>query len=194
MLKKLVDVHNEHKQHLAELITFENGKPLRDAMAEIETSIKAYDWFSEEAKRTYGDIIPSPVPNRRLLVVKQPVGVCGFLTPWNFPSSMLARKAAAALAAGCTIVVKPSEDTPYSALALAQMAEMAGLPAGCINILTTSRKNTPVIGKAICEHPNIKKVSFTGSTAVGKIILANCASSVKKVQLELGGNVKIELN
>lgn len=163
-------------------------------MAEIETSIKAYDWFSEEAKRTYGDIIPSPVPNRRLLVVKQPVGVCGFLTPWNFPSSMLARKAAAALAAGCTIVVKPSEDTPYSALALAQMAEMAGLPAGCINILTTSRKNTPVIGKAICEHPNIKKVSFTGSTAVGKIILANCASSVKKVQLELGGNVKIELN
>jgi len=180
-------------------------------MAEIESSIKAYEWFAEEAKRVYGDIIPAPVSSKRFLVVKQPIGVCGFLTPvrnnhfhpnsffstlfntnfsfkWNFPSSMLARKASAALAAGCTFVVKPSEDTPYSTLALATLSEMAGLPAGCVNVLTTSRANTPVVGKALCEHPLVKKIGFTGSTAVGKLILANCASTVKKCQMELGGN------
>lgn len=188
LLKQLVEVHREHKQALAEIITFENGKPLADALVEIETSIKAYEWFAEEAKRTYGDMIPAPVANKRFLVVKQPIGVCGFLTPWNFPSSMLARKASAALASGCTFVAKPSEDTPYSALALASMADMAGLPAGCVNILTTSKQNTPIVGKALCEHPVVKKIGFTGSTGVGKLILANCASTVKKCQMELGGN------
>lgn len=188
LLKRLVEVHIEHKQELAEIITYENGKPLADALTEIETSIKAYEWFAEEAKRTYGDLIPAPAPNKRFMVVKQPIGVCGFLTPWNFPSSMLARKASAALAAGCTFVAKPSEDTPYSALALAAMAEMAGLPAGCVNIVTTSKTNTPVVGKALCEHPVVKKIGFTGSTGVGKLILANCASTVKKCQMELGGN------
>lgn len=187
-LKKLVEVHNEYKQELADIITFENGKPIADAKAEIESSIKAFEWFAEEAKRTYGDIIPSPVASKRFMVVKQPVGVCGFLTPWNFPSSMLARKASAALAAGCTFVVKPSEDTPYSTLAFGKLAEIAGLPAGCVNIVTTSKQHTPLVGKALCEHPVVKKVGFTGSTGVGKLIMANCASTVKKMQLELGGN------
>lgn len=188
LLKNLVEVHIEHKKDLADIITFENGKPMADAMAEIEASIKAYEWFAEEAKRVYGDIIPAPVSSKRFLVVKQPIGVCGFLTPWNFPSSMLARKASAALAAGCTFVVKPSEDTPYSTLALARLAELAGLPDGCVNVLTTSKQNTPIVGKAMCEHPLIKKIGFTGSTGVGKLILANCASTVKKCQMELGGN------
>ena len=161
---------------------------MREALVEIESSANAYDWFSEEAKRTYGDVIPSPAAHKRFLVVKQPVGVCGFVTPWNFPASMIARKAAAALAAGCTIVIKPSEDTPYSALALCQLAEMAGLPAGVINVVTTSRQATPAIGQALCEHNLVKKISFTGSTAVGKILLAHSASTVKKVQMELGGN------
>lgn len=187
-LKKLVEVHIEHKQDLADIITFENGKPMADAMLEIESSIKAYEWFAEEAKRTYGDMIPSPVKTKRFVVVKQPVGVCGFLTPWNFPSSMLARKASASLAAGCTFVVKPSEDTPYSTLALAKLTELAGFPAGCVNVLTTSKENTPIVGKALCEHPVVKKIGFTGSTGVGKLILQNSASTVKKCQMELGGN------
>lgn len=187
-LKKLVDVHNEYKQDLIDIITFENGKPLSDATAEIESSIKAYEWFAEEARRVYGDIIPSPVSSKRFMVVKQPIGVCGFLTPWNFPSSMLARKASAALAAGCTFVVKPSEDTPYSTLALAKMAELAGLPEGCVNVVTASKQSTPIVGQALCEHPDVKKIGFTGSTGVGKLILKNCASTVKKCQMELGGN------
>lgn len=187
-LKKLVEVHNEHKKDLIDIVTFENGKPTADAAAEVESSIKAYEWFAEEAKRVYGDIIPAPVSSKRFMVVKQPIGVCGFLTPWNFPSSMLARKASAALAAGCTFVVKPSEDTPYSTLALAKMAELAGFPAGCVNVVTTSKTNTPIVGQALCEHPVVKKIGFTGSTGVGKLILKNCASTVKKCQMELGGN------
>ncbi|RMZ95113.1 succinate-semialdehyde mitochondrial [Brachionus plicatilis] len=188
ILRKLYDLHIEYKQQLAEIITHENGKPLRESLVEIDSSAKAYEWFSEEAKRTYGDLIPSPAPNKRFLVLKQPVGICGFITPWNFPAYMIARKTAAALAAGCTVVIKPAEDTPYSALALCQLSEMAGLPAGCINVVTTSRKNTAEMGKAICHNPLVKKISFTGSTAVGKIILENCAHQVKKVQMELGGN------
>lgn len=188
VLRKLAELHVKHKQHLAEIITYENGKPMRDALVEIEVAGKAYEWFSEEAKRVYGDIIPSPALNKKFFVVKQPVGVCGFITPWNFPSSMIARKTAAALAAGCTVVIKPSEDTPYSALALCQLAEKAGLPPGCLNVVTTSRASTPALGKHLCEHSLVKKISFTGSTPVGKILLANCASTVKRVQMELGGN------
>lgn len=188
VLKKMVDLHVEHRQHLAEIITHENGKPINEALVEIDTSTKAYEWFSEEARRVYGDIIPSPAATKKFLVMKQPVGVCGILSPWNFPSSMIARKVSAALAAGCTVVIKPSEDTPYSALALAQIAELAGLPAGCLNVLTTSKKSTPIVGQALCEHRDVRKVSFTGSTPVGKIILGNCAKGVKRVQMELGGN------
>ncbi|CAF0964219.1 unnamed protein product [Brachionus calyciflorus] len=188
VLRKLYDLHVQYKQQLAEIITHENGKPLRESLVEIDSSAKSYEWFSEEAKRAYGDVIPSPAPNKRFLVVKQPVGICGFITPWNFPAYMIARKTAAALAAGCTVVIKPAEDTPYSALALCQLAEMAGLPAGCLNVVTTSRSNTAQIGKALCENQLVKKISFTGSTAVGKILLQNSASTVKKVQMELGGN------
>lgn len=169
-------------------MTRENGKPLKESLAEIDSTAKAYEWFGEEAKRTYGDIIPSPAANKRFMVVKQPVGVCGFITPWNFPAFLLARKAGAALAAGCTVVAKPAEDTPYSALALCKMAEIAGLPAGVINVVTSSRTNAAEVGKAMCEHPHVHKISFTGSTIVGKILLAQSASSVKKMSLELGGN------
>jgi acyl-CoA reductase-like NAD-dependent aldehyde dehydrogenase len=188
VLKKLVHLHNEHKNDLAKIITQENGKPLREALGETQASINAYEYYAEEAKRINGDILQSPIANKRFLVVKQPIGICGILTPWNFPSSMIARKVAAALAAGCSVVIKPSDETPYSALALCQLAQMAGIPNGCINVLTTSKQNTPIVGKAICEHKNIKKISFTGSTSVGKLILSLCASTVKKTSLELGGN------
>lgn len=188
ILRKLFELTVQYKSELSDIITYENGKPLLDSNAEINASAKAYEWFSEEAKRVYGDIIPAPQENKRFLVTKQPVGVCGFITPWNFPSSMIARKAGAALAAGCTIVIKPSEDTPYSALALCRLAEMAGMPAGCINVLTASRASTPALGQGICEAPEIKKISFTGSTPVGKILMRHCAGTVKKMQMELGGN------
>ena len=147
-----------------------------------------FDWFAEEAKRSYGEVIPAPGVDRRLSTIKQPVGVCAAITPWNFPIGMLARKAAPALAAGCSMVIKPAEQTPLSALALAAITEAAGLPAGLLNVVTTDTANTPAIGNLLSSHPAIRLLSFTGSTRVGKLLMQNSAGTVKKLALELGGN------
>lgn len=170
---------------LANLMTLEQGKPVTESHGEIEYGNQFNYWFAEEAKRLYGDIIPTTEKNRRLFVLKQPVGVCAAITPWNFPSAMILRKAAPALAAGCTIVIKPSGQTPLSALALAVLAEEAGIPAGVFNIITGDSSK---IGNVLATHPDVKKLSFTGSTRVGKLLMEQCSSTVKKLSLELGGN------
>ncbi|WP_255854359.1 NAD-dependent succinate-semialdehyde dehydrogenase [Marinobacterium rhizophilum] len=176
----------EHVDELARLLTLEQGKPLREAKGEVLSAASFFEWYAEEAKRTYGENIPSNSPRTRLLTIKQPIGVVAAITPWNFPISMIARKAAPAIAAGCTIVIKPAEDTPLCALALAALAEEAGIPAGVINVVTTAR---PVdVGRELCTHPVVRKVSFTGSTPVGKVILGLAAQTVKKASMELGGN------
>ncbi|WP_245944984.1 NAD-dependent succinate-semialdehyde dehydrogenase [Pelagibacterium lacus] len=175
----------EHQEALARLLTLEQGKPLREARGEIAMSAKYILWFSEEARRQYGDIIESPWPNRQLQVIHAPVGVVAAITPWNFPSSMLARKIGPALAAGCTLVIKPATQTPYSALAWAILCERAGFPAGAVNILTGS---ATAIGGELTGNGLVRKVTFTGSTGVGKQLLAQCAASVKRVSMELGGN------
>lgn len=179
---------NVHKEDLAKLITMENGKPLKDSMAELSYGVGFLELYAEEAKRVYGDIIPTNAKSRRLLVLKQPIGVCGMITPWNFPHAMITRKAAAAIAAGCSVVIKPAEDTPLSALALCQLAEEAGLPAGVLNVVTVSRDNAPDVGRTLCESPLVQHISFTGSSAVGKCLLSQSASTVKKTAMELGGN------
>ncbi|MHC4049431.1 NAD-dependent succinate-semialdehyde dehydrogenase [Bradyrhizobium sp. 25ACV] len=174
-----------HQEALAQILTAEQGKPLAEARAEIAYGATFVEWFSEEAKRVYGDIIPAPKPKQRILVQKQPVGVCALIIPWNFPSALFHRKAAAALAAGCTIVLKPSELTPFSALALARLGQLAGLPDGVLNVVT----GMPVeIGRALMQSRAVRKVSFTGSTRVGKLLLEQAAPTVKRVSLELGGN------
>lgn len=178
----------ENQEDLSKLITAEMGKPLSEARGETVYGASFVEWFSEEARRIYGDTIPSPNNSKRIVTIKQPLGVAGMITPWNFPVAMVTRKAAAALAAGCTVVLKPSEDTPFSALALCQLGEKAGLPSGTLNVVTSSREKTPSVGKTICEHPLVSKISFTGSTAVGKILLRQSASTVKNVSMELGGN------
>jgi succinate-semialdehyde dehydrogenase/glutarate-semialdehyde dehydrogenase len=175
-----------HQEDLAVIMTAEQGKPLAESRAEISYAASFLQWFAEEGRRVYGDLIPANTSDRRLLVMKQPVGVCAAITPWNFPTAMLTRKAAPALAAGCTMVVKPAELTPYSALALAVLAQRAGVPAGVFNVITTSQ--APAIGKLLCESPVIRKLSFTGSTEVGRILLRQCADTVKKTSMELGGN------
>ncbi|UJR37899.1 hypothetical protein I4U23_030588 [Adineta vaga] len=186
ILRKFNDLILKNKNHLGKILTAEMGKPLKEAVGEIVYGASYIEWFAEEAKRIHGDVLPVAVANRRSFVIRQPVGVCGFITPWNFPSSMILRKAGPALAAGCTIVIKPAEDTPYSCLALCDLAKEAGFPDGAINVLTSTR--SAEIGKYLCEHPLISKMSFTGSTEVGKKIMAMCASTVKKISLELGGN------
>jgi succinate-semialdehyde dehydrogenase/glutarate-semialdehyde dehydrogenase len=173
---------------LALLMTAEQGKPLAEARGEVLYGASFIEWFAEEAKRAYGDVIPTPQTDRRLLVIKQPIGVCAAITPWNFPIAMITRKVAPALAVGCTIVVKPAEATPLSALALAQLALEAGVPEGVLNIVTGAAAQAPGIGLELCESPLVRHVSFTGSTEVGRILLRQCADSVKKVSLELGGN------
>ncbi|XP_059175882.1 succinate-semialdehyde dehydrogenase, mitochondrial-like isoform X2 [Physella acuta] len=188
ILKKWYDLCLANKKELAKLLTLENGKPLAEAEGELLYGAGFLEWFGEECRRTYGDIVPSPVASKRTLVIKQPIGVAGMITPWNFPNAMVTRKAGAAIAAGCTVVLRPSEDTPYSALALCELAEEAGLPPGVLNVVTSGRGNAGPIGKELCENPLVSKISFTGSTAVGKILLAQSASTVKKVSLELGGN------
>ncbi|KOR28504.1 succinate-semialdehyde dehydrogenase [Achromatium sp. WMS2] len=175
----------QHQEDLARIMTLEQGKPLAEARAEIKYAANFLEWFAEEAKRIYGDIIPSPNPNRRILVLKEPVGVCAAITPWNFPAAMLTRKAGAALAAGCTMVAKPAEQTPLSALALGVLAERAGLPAGVLNIVTGNPK---AIGEELTSNPLVRKLSFTGSTEVGKLLMSQCATTVKRLSLELGGN------
>lgn len=175
----------EHVEPLAMLMTLEQGKPLADARGEIEYGAEFVRWFAEEANRTYGEVIPSHLPARKLLVQREPIGVVGLITPWNFPSAMLVRKAAAALGAGCTAVCVPSMETPFSALALAALAERAGLPPGVLSVLTGNAKT---LVAALCESADVRAVSFTGSTHVGKLILAQCAPTVKRVSLELGGH------
>ncbi|CCN47497.1 Succinate-semialdehyde dehydrogenase (NADP+) [Vibrio nigripulchritudo MADA3029] len=176
----------ENQAQLAELITQESGKPLAESMGEVLYGASFVQWFAEEGKRAYGDIIPSTAADRRLQTIKQPVGVCAAITPWNFPVAMITRKAAPALAAGCTMVIKPAEATPFSALALAKLAKKAGIPDGVINVVTAS--NGVEIGQVLSRDERIRKLSFTGSTAVGRQLLKQCADTVKRVSLELGGN------
>lgn len=184
-LRALHDCIMDNQDGLAELLTREQGRPLANARIEIAGSAAFILWFSEEARRTYGDVIPSPWPDRRITVTKEAVGVVGAITPWNFPSSMLARKIGPALAAGCTVVAKPSELTPYSGLAWGVLAEMAGFPKGVLNIVTGSAKE---IGGELTGNKDVAKITFTGSTAVGKLLLRQSADTVKKVSMELGGN------
>lgn len=176
----------EHQSDLATIITQESGKPLAESMGEVAYGASFIQWFAEEGKRTYGDVIPSTTKDRRLQTIKQPVGVCAAITPWNFPVAMITRKVAPALAAGCTIVIKPAEATPLSALALASLAQDAGIPDGVINVVTAS--HGAGVGKVLCDSPDVRKLSFTGSTAVGKILIRQCADTVKRVSMELGGN------
>ncbi|SKA61730.1 NAD-dependent succinate-semialdehyde dehydrogenase [Enterovibrio nigricans] len=176
----------ENQSDLAALITQESGKPLAESLGEVAYGASFIQWFAEEGKRTYGDVIPSTANDRRLHTIKQPVGVCAAITPWNFPIAMITRKVAPALAAGCTIVVKPAEATPLSALALASLAQDAGIPDGVINVITASHGAD--IGRVLCDSPEVRKLSFTGSTAVGKTLIKQCADTVKRVSMELGGN------
>ncbi|WP_440997561.1 NAD-dependent succinate-semialdehyde dehydrogenase [Arhodomonas sp. SL1] len=176
----------EHREAIAALITEEQGKPLSEARGEVEFGASFVEWFAEEAKRLYGDLIPGPTGDRRFVVVKQPIGVCAAITPWNFPLAMITRKVAAALAAGCSMVVKPSEETPLTALMAAQLATEAGVPDGLINVVTTL--DAPGVGELFCRHEKVRKISFTGSTRVGKLLLERSAPGLKKVSLELGGN------
>jgi succinate-semialdehyde dehydrogenase/glutarate-semialdehyde dehydrogenase len=175
----------ENQHDLAILMTTEQGKPLNEAKGEIIYGAAFIEWFAEEAKRIYGDVIPEPVHGRRIMVVKQPIGVVAAITPWNFPIAMITRKCAPALAAGCPVVIKPSEATPFSALALADLAERAGFPRGVFNVVTGMPKE---IGAELTTNPLVRKLSFTGSTATGKLLMQQCASTLKKISLELGGN------
>jgi succinate-semialdehyde dehydrogenase/glutarate-semialdehyde dehydrogenase len=170
---------------LGALMTAEQGKPLAEAKGEVAYAASFIEWFAEEAKRVYGDTIPSPWQDRRLVVIKQPIGVCAAITPWNFPAAMIARKAGPALASGCTMVSKPAESTPYSALALAVLAERAGIPAGVLNVLTGEPKE---IGGEMTSNPDVRKITFTGSTEVGRLLMKQSADTIKKLSLELGGN------
>jgi succinate-semialdehyde dehydrogenase/glutarate-semialdehyde dehydrogenase len=176
----------ENTEALAQLMTAEQGKPLAEARGEVAYGAAFIEWFAEEAKRAYGHTIPTTASSKRMMSIKQPVGVCAAITPWNFPIAMITRKVGPALAAGCTIVVKPSEETPLSALAIAKLAIEAGLPAGVLNIVTGT--DAKAIGQVMCSDSRVRKLSFTGSTVVGKILYAQCAGTVKKLSLELGGN------
>lgn len=176
----------QHQEDLAQILTLEQGKPIAEARGEIVYGASYIEWFAEEAKRIYGDVIAPPSADHRILVIKQPIGVVAAITPWNFPCAMLARKIAPALAAGCTIVAKPASETPLSALALAFLARQAGIPAGVINIVTGT--DSAAIGAELTGNPLVRKLSFTGSTAVGKQLIQQCAADVKRISLELGGN------
>ncbi|GFE89601.1 NADP-dependent succinate-semialdehyde dehydrogenase [Steroidobacter agaridevorans] len=185
LLRKWFDLIMANQEDLAVLMTVEQGKPLVESRGEIAYGAAFIEWFAEEGKRVYGDVIPSHGPDKRIVVLKQPIGVCAAITPWNFPTAMITRKVGPALAAGCTMVIKPSELTPYSALALCVLAEKAGLPAGVISVVTGDSKP---IGGELTSNPLVRKLTFTGSTPVGKLLMSQCAGTVKKVSLELGGN------
>ena len=174
-----------HQEDLGKILTLEQGKPLAEAKGEIAYGASYIEWYAEEGKRIYGDIIPSTGLDKRILVTKQPIGVCAAITPWNFPNAMITRKAAPALAAGCTFVIRPASQTPFSALAIAELAERAGIPKGVFNVLTGSSSQ---IGEVLTKDDRVKKFSFTGSTEVGRKLIEQCASTVKKVSMELGGN------
>ena len=185
LLRRWFDLCLVHADDLATILTSEQGKPLAEARGEIVYGSAFIEWFAEEARRVYGDIIPANTPGRRIVVIKQPVGVVATITPWNFPNAMITRKVGAALAAGCTVVAKPASSTPYSAIALAVLAERAGIPRGVFNVVTGSAS---VIGAELTSNPTVRKLSFTGSTEVGRKLLEQCAPTVKKVSMELGGN------
>lgn len=185
ILHRWADLIDENSDDLALIMTCEQGKPLKEAKGEINYANSFIRWFADEAKRIYGDVIPSPNKSLRYVVLKQPVGVCAAITPWNFPSAMITRKVAPALAAGCTMIVRPATETPFSALALAHLAKQAGIPDGVLSVVTGKSGE---IGKVLTQDERIKKLSFTGSTEVGRLLMAQCASTVKKLSLELGGN------
>jgi succinate-semialdehyde dehydrogenase/glutarate-semialdehyde dehydrogenase len=188
ILRRWADAMLENAEDLALLMTAEQGKPVRESLAEIAYAASFLEWFGEEGKRIYGDVIPTYDSNQRIVVIKQPVGVTVGITPWNFPAAMITRKAAPALAAGCTMVLKPAEQTPLSALALCVLADRAGLPAGVFSIITASAENAPVVGRELTANPSVRKLSFTGSTHVGKLLMQQCSEGIKRVSLELGGN------
>ncbi len=185
ILRKWFDLMVAHADDLALILTTEQGKPLAEARGEIFYGASFIEWFAEEGKRIYGDVIPPHMNDKRLIVIKQPIGVTAAITPWNFPNAMITRKAAPALAAGCTMVLKPAEQTPISALAMAELAHRAGIPKGVFNIVTG---DAPAIGGELCANPIVRKLSFTGSTEVGRILMKQCAPTIKKLSLELGGN------
>jgi succinate-semialdehyde dehydrogenase / glutarate-semialdehyde dehydrogenase len=186
ILRRWFELIMANQEDLAQLMTAEQGKPLAESRGEIAYGASFIEWFAEEGKRIYGDVIPTTQAGRRIIVLKEPVGVVAAITPWNFPNAMITRKCAPALAAGCTIVIKPAEDTPLSALALAELAHRAGIPAGVFNVVTSSQPAK--VGGELTGNPLVRKFSFTGSTEIGKLLMRQCASTVKKVSLELGGN------
>jgi succinate-semialdehyde dehydrogenase / glutarate-semialdehyde dehydrogenase len=188
LMRQWFDLITEHAQDLASLMTLEQGKPLIEALGEVAYGASFIEWFAEEAKRVAGAIPSTTWSDKRLMVLKQPIGVCAAITPWNFPIAMITRKIAPAMAAGCTIVIKPAELTPLSALALAELAIRAGIPAGVINILTADESQSIAIGQVLCSSPTVRHLSFTGSTEVGRILMQQCAPTVKKLALELGGH------
>ena len=185
ILRKWNDLMLAHVDDLALILTTEQGKPLAESKGEVTIGAAYVEWFAEEARRVYGDVIPTIGNDRRLVVTKEPVGVCGAITPWNFPCSMITRKVSPALAAGCTVVIKPAEATPYSAFALAELAHRAGFPPGVLNVITG---DAPAIGGELCANPTVRKLSFTGSTEVGRLLMKQVAPTIKKISLELGGN------
>ncbi|CAG8584710.1 8703_t:CDS:2 [Acaulospora morrowiae] len=187
LLKTWYSLILDNKDDLATILTRENGKQINEALGEIKYGASFIEWFAEEARRVYGDVIPSPWKNHKFVVQKQPVGVVGIITPWNFPNAMITRKLGAALAVGCTTVIKPDSQTPFSALALAELASRAGFPKGVINVVT-AKANTPGIGLELTTNPDVRKISFTGSTTVGKLLMQQSSSTIKKLSLELGGN------
>jgi len=186
LLRKWYELILANQEDLARIMTAEQGKPLAETRGEVAYGAAFIEWFAEEGKRVYGDVIPTPQASRRIIVLKEPVGVVAAITPWNFPNAMITRKAAPALAAGCTFLIKPAAETPLSALALAELAHRAGIPAGVFNVLPTKKPSK--VGGELTQSPLIRKFSFTGSTEIGKLLMRQCASTVKKVSLELGGN------
>ena len=188
ILRKWFDLIMANADDLAQLMVLEQGKPFAEAKGEVAYGASFVEWFAEEGKRAYGDVIPTQSPDRRFVVIKQPIGVCAAITPWNFPIAMITRKCAPGLAVGCTFVVKPAEQTPYCALALVALAEQAGMPKGVFNVITCDSSKAPEVGKVLCASPIVKKVTFTGSTEVGRILMRQSADTVKKMGLELGGN------
>ena len=185
LMRRWFDLMMAHQEDLAVLMTSEQGKPLAESRGEIAYAASFVEWFAEEGKRVYGDVINHPLPGKRIVVLKQPIGVVASITPWNFPAAMITRKCAPALAAGCSVVIRPASQTPFSALALAELAERAGIPPGVVNVITGP---SGPIGAELTSNPIVRKLSFTGSTEVGKLLMSQCASTVKKVSLELGGN------
>ncbi|MBL8341685.1 MAG: NAD-dependent succinate-semialdehyde dehydrogenase [Rubrivivax sp.] len=188
VMMKWFHLMHQHADDLARIMTAEQGKPLAEAKGEVGYGASFIEWFAEEARRIYGETIPTTDNNKRYLAIKQPIGVCAAITPWNFPIAMITRKVAPALAAGCPVVIKPAEQTPLSALAVAELAQRAGMPAGVLNVLSADAANSIAIGRVLCASDVVRHLSFTGSTEVGRILAAQCAPTIKKISLELGGN------